>query len=319
VEGRLHGEYIRKSLDVRNWESAQKVVRDWEAGDISKAIPITEACEKFTADAEARGLGHAQLGKYKLLTKELKAYFPERMVGMISVDDVSAFRETWDLSAVSAGKKLERMRTFFRFCEEREWIGSNPGRMLKAPKVKQKPTLPFSAAEIEKIMWATEVYPDRPKGRRAQVKAFVLLLRHSGLRIGDAISLEAKRIQDGKLLLYTAKAGTPVWLPLPADVVTSLQTVVDGELFFWSGLGKLKSAVADWQRSLAKLLKLAGVKGHAHMFRDTLAVDLLAHGVTLENVAAVLGNTLRVAEKHYSPWVKSRQESLEREIKKTWA
>ena len=168
---------------------------------------------------------------------------------------------------------MERLRAFFRFCVESGRILDNPARLLKAPKVKQKPTLPFSPEEWEKVLWATEIYPDRPKGRRAQVKAFMLLLRHSGLRIGDAVSLEAKRIQDGKLLLYTAKAGTPVWLPLPEEVVSALQRIPDPDRYFWSGIGKLKSAVADWQRTLAKLFKLAGVKGHAHMLRDFFAVD----------------------------------------------
>ena len=316
--GTLHGKWMKKALSIRSWESAQKLVRDWEAGDELRTVPVKEACDKFLADAEARGLGPAQIGKYKLLVKELKARFPEWLVTNISVEDLREYRESWKLSAVSAGKKLERLRTFFKFCMESGWIRENPARVLKAPKVKQKPVMPFSSGDWEKILWATEVYPDRPKGRRAQVKAFVLLLRYSGLRIGVAIALEAKRIQDSKLLLYTAKAGTPVWLPLPEDVVSSLQRVANGDRFFWSGVGKLKSAVADWQRSLAKLFKLAGVKGHAHMFRHTLSVDLLSHGVSLENVAAIFGKTVRIVEKHYAPFVKSRRDSLEKAVKLTW-
>jgi hypothetical protein len=35
--------------------------------------------------------------------------------------------------------------------------------------------------------------------------------------------------------------------------------VVSERYFFWSGNGKLKSAVADWQRILAKVYKTAGV------------------------------------------------------------
>ena len=318
VQGSLHGEWMKKALSVRNWESAQRLVRDWEAGTKHRTIPIKEACDRFSQDAEARGIGPAQLGKYNLLTKELKDWFPERVVASVTVDDVRAYRESWDLSPVSAGKKLERLRAFLKFCMDSGWIQDNPARLLKAPKAKPKPTLPFSPEEWEKVLWATELYPDRPKGRRVQVKAFILLLRHSGLRIGDAVSLEAKRIRDGKLLLYTAKAGTPVWLPLPEEVLMSLQRTGATDRFFWSGTGKLKSAVADWQRSLARLFKLAGVKGHAHMLRDFFAVDLLNHGVSLENVAALLGNTVRIAEKHYAPWVKSRQLELEKAVKKTW-
>jgi hypothetical protein len=44
----------------------------------------------------------------------------------------------------------------------------------------------------------------------------------------------------------------------------------------------------------------------------------LQKGVPLENVAALLGNTIKVAEKHSAPWVKSQQESLTAEIEKAW-
>ena len=318
VEGRLHGKYIRKSLEVRNWEAAQKLVREWEAGAEVITVTVEKACDRLITDAEARHLGAAQLGKYRLLTRELKAFFPERLVEDISVDDLRAYRASWYLGPVTSGKKVERLRAFFKFCMESGWIENNPAKLLKLPKATPTPTLPFSESEWERIQWATEIYPDRPKGRRAQVKAFILLLRYSGLRIGDAVALETKRIQEGKLFLYTAKVGTPVWLPLPEEVVDALQRVAISDRFFWSGVGKLKSATTVWQRTVQKLFTVADVKGHAHMFRDTLAVDLLNRGVSLENVAAILGNTVRICEKHYAPFVKSRQLELERAVKLAW-
>jgi hypothetical protein len=33
VEGESHGAFVRQSLDLRNWEAAQKLVRDWEISD----------------------------------------------------------------------------------------------------------------------------------------------------------------------------------------------------------------------------------------------------------------------------------------------
>jgi integrase len=64
---------------------------------------------------------------------------------------------------------------------------------------------------------------------------------------------------------------------------------------------------------------IAGIpKGHSHQFRDTFSVSLLEAGVPLETVAILLGNTLKVAERHYSPWVKSRQVKLEESIEKAW-
>jgi len=49
----------------------------------------------------------------------------------------------------------------------------------------------------------------------------------------------------------------------------------------------------------------------AHRFRHTLAKELLERGILLEMVAAILGNTAKVCEKHYSHWVESRQLALE--------
>jgi hypothetical protein len=45
VEGSLHGAKVRKSLDLRNWDAAQKVVRDWEASG-NAAVGVEEAFQR---------------------------------------------------------------------------------------------------------------------------------------------------------------------------------------------------------------------------------------------------------------------------------
>jgi site-specific recombinase XerD len=97
-----------------------------------------------------------------------------------------------------------------------------------------------------------------------------------------------------------------------AETIAALKKVEGvSEFYFWSGNGLPKTCVADWQSSLTKLFKLAGIaNGHAHRFRHTLAVNLLAKGVSMENVAQILGNTLRIVEKHYSAFSQARQDAL---------
>jgi integrase/recombinase XerD len=94
----------------------------------------------------------------------------------------------------------------------------------------------------------------------------------------------------------------------------------DGQYFFWTGESNPKSCVGDWQRSLRRLFRLAGVPdGHAHRFRDTFAVELLLAGVPLERVSVMLGHqSVKVTEKHYTPWVRARQEQLEADVRRTW-
>ena len=63
-------------------------------------------------------------------------------------------------------------------------------------------------------------------------------------------------------------------------------------------------------------LQLAGVsEGHSHRLRDTFAVRMLDAGLSIENVSALLGHaSTKVTEKHYSPWVKTQQDALDREV-----
>jgi integrase/recombinase XerD len=48
-------------------------------------------------------------------------------------------------------------------------------------------------------------------------------------------------------------------------------------------------------------------------------VSLLEAGVSMENVSTLLGHqSIRVTEKHYSPWVKTRQEALDKAVEKAF-
>ena len=151
----------------------------------------------------------------------------------------------------------------------------------------------------------------------------MLVLRWSGLRIRDVVTLEWTRLQDGKLFLRTQKTGTHVNIPLPPVAITAWDALPKaGKHPFWSGNGLPKSAVADWQRTLRKVFSLADppiTDGHAHRFRDTFAVELLLSGVDLQDVSILLGHSsIKVTERHYSPWVKARQTRLEAEVARAW-
>ncbi len=59
--------------------------------------------------------------------------------------------------------------------------------------------------------------------------------------------------------------------------------------------------------------------GHAHRFRDAFDVQLLSKGVPIQTVSMLLGHaSIRATEKHYAPWVKSRQKALEEAVRASW-
>ena len=110
---------------------------------------------------------------------------------------------------------------------------------LKAPKTLNRPTMPFTHAEMLKVFAAFEKYGLRAGARNAQrLKALVLVLRYSGMRIGDAVKCGADRISGNKLFLYTQKTGVPVHCVLPDRVVRELEAAAPKSSeahFFWTG------------------------------------------------------------------------------------
>jgi integrase len=220
-------------------------------------------------------------------------------------------------------KKFERLRSFFLFCENNGWSG-NPCKGLKPPKVQQNPTLPFTQEEIGKILGGCEIFGTLGRYRAAnrnRVRAMVLLLRYSGLRIRDAVMLERRQIQNGRVFLRTAKTGTQVYLPLPDFVVAEMESLKQfPDRFFWNGSGKIESAVGVWERTMKRLFEIAGIEGgHCHRFRDSFSVALLEKGVSIETVAVLLGHSdIRVTQKHYAPFVQTRQALLEEAVRRTW-
>ncbi|HUJ29694.1 MAG TPA: tyrosine-type recombinase/integrase [Candidatus Acidoferrum sp.] len=334
VDGFVGGKEVRKSIDITDWGKAQDKVRQWESQEseptpVLEPITIQVASERFLMNAATQKLNESTIYKYRLLFKQIGDFSQKRglryvkELDLVTLDD---FRAGWKDGARSSAKKLERLRAFFRFAQEREWITKNPAAGLRAPKVTLCPTMPYTGEEMLRILAAIDKYrdafPARGRENALRLRGLVLLLRYSGMRIGDAVSLSADRIEGDRLFLYTQKTGVAVNTVLPNFVVKTLEAIpkVKDRHFFWNGMGKLETIVGSWRRRLAKLFELAGVsKGHAHRFRDTFAVELLLSGVLIERVSVLLGHqSVRITEKHYSPWVRARQEQLEADLRRSW-
>jgi integrase/recombinase XerD len=334
VDGFLAGVEIRQSLKMLDWQRANRHVQEWESTAMRPAEaapkPLVEAWTEFLADLDARKLADSTARKYRLLRRQMEGFAAARGLRFLPEFDLAAageFRGTWKDGARSSAKKLERLRAFFRFAQRRKWVAENPATDLRAPKVTLCPTLPFTQEEMIKILAGTDKYlaemPEHGKENGRRIRGLVLLLRYSGMRISDAVNLRSSQLDGNRLFLYTQKTGVPVNALLPDFVVKALEATarVNQECFFWRGVGKLDSAVRSWQTRLRRLFEMAEISGgHPHRFRDTFAVELLLTGVPVERVSVLLGHqSVRITERHYSPWVRSRQEQLEADLSNAWS
>ena len=304
-------------------------------------VTVAQAVEAYLADAVSRSVETSTLKKLETIFRKQFLVWT-RVEGIeyldeLELDTLLNFRNTWEDGPLAKQKKQSRVIGFFWACVRRRYLTENPAIGLGKIKVVQIPTDYFPPDEFERIIAATYIRRgDRGggdvKANQTRLRTMTLLMRWSGLRIRDAVTLERHRLNGDSLLLYQAKTGTPVYVPLPPHVVEALESIPPGpkpnpRYFFWSGNGEPKSAVADWQRSYRRLFKSADIRTadgerkrcHPHMFRDTFAVEMLLAGVPIDQVSLLLGHaSVKITEKSYAPFVKARQLQLQESVRNAW-
>jgi integrase/recombinase XerD len=162
--------------------------------------------------------------------------------------------------------------------------------------------------------------------QKQRLKALMLTMRWTGLRISDAVALEKSAIKNGVLYVKTKKSKTPVQFPLPDELLNTLAklTNYDNGYYFWDGNSDIKYARLNYGHAVSDTFELAGVKEEnvhsvSHRFRNTFAVHLLSKGVPLETVSLMLGHqNISTTENYYADFASGYMDRAENMIRKVW-
>jgi integrase len=341
------GGYHRKTLRTSNWTTAEEQKRKIETGEEDRPrVEISAALDSWkaallNAKRKARTVKQVHGAMAKSLADWCKANGYVRL-DRITLEVLDKFVGTWEYASTTHRSRIDLMRSFFRFCAARKWITENPASGLIKPEEDLEPTLPFTAEEETKIFAAAEHFHERQNFgglwtvNHETARALLLVMRWTGLRASDAVIFEPRAVEsvtlDGRAVsvyrTYQTKTGEYVMCPIPPDVVAVIQAaprLSETAAFIppeSTGLNRDARSVSNgfYSSYLCPLSTLAGVTGiRAHRFRDTFAVRLLEAGKPLEIVSMLLGHkSIKTTEKHYAPWVRSRQDTLTREVMKMW-
>lgn len=109
-------------------------------------------------------------------------------------------------------------------------------------------------------------------------------------------------------------------MPLPPHVIDSLPEPRGGYYFLLAESTRKESMYERWREKFMEMFAAAKIEnGHFHRFRDTASVRWLLAGVPIDQVSILLAHSdTKVTLKHYAPWIKSRQENLEKLVMSTW-
>jgi integrase len=313
-----------RSLATRNWGLAASMLLEMEAGvkKEAPAVTVEQAIESFKDFKSKVGVDRKR--KIKLLTGRLKTFIERRGIFNIpdvKLPDLSAFVASWTDADTTQDTNQQIVKNFFSYCEDSDYIKKNPAKRLDPIKIGRPKTDPFTHEEQIAIFKALSDFPDEygHKGEpiAAQTKAFVYVLRYTGMAIGDVAKLAKSHVHGLRIRTNRKKTGEDVFAKVPQFVIDALNEAPhdSNQYYFWSGEGLIHTRTSKWGDRLRKLFKLAKVE-HAtpYMFRHTMARDFLESGGSMAELAELLGNSVRVCEKYYSKWDKRRQDRLEKNI-----
>ena len=281
---------------------------------------LQQATSEYLMELRGRAIGDSSIKKYEHLFEGLRRTCPANL-REINAGHLRAYRATWAAKPSTAAKRLGRLRSFFRFSAENGWIAANPAISMRPPRFKATQKLPYTPDEVQGMVGAAETLPlgDAAQFTNHQLVLFIQFLLHSGLRIGDAVGLDPRRVAHGRVHLYTAKTGQPVYIPLPDWLVQALpDACINGRLF--GGHSKGLALNQAWRIRLARAAVVGGVQNASpHRFRHTFAVRLLSKGVPVEDVSILLGHSsVNTTQQYYSAWIPERAAALEARVRRIW-
>lgn len=319
-DGELSGRRLRTSLKTRDWQRAIRKAAALE-NPAAPCKPIAEATAAF--EESYRDRAPASQAKMAVTMRELRVYCEHAGLTDLSelaLPHLDAFRATRKLGPLASLRELGRLRYFFRFCQKRKWIQDNPAAESEAPRnIRPPEVMPYTPEDIARMLAAAERI-GKTTYERQRARTLLLLLRYTGLRITDAITLERDRIHGGRILLHTQKTGGTVFLAVPSELQKALDSLPaprgaagESRYYFWNGVTSTRALKGIAERTLAAVFRLAKVPGaHAHRFRHSLATEILARGGSEQDAADILGISAAIVRKHYAKWSQARQQRIDR-------
>ncbi|MCH9609402.1 MAG: Tyrosine recombinase XerC [Chlamydiales bacterium] len=218
---------------------------------------------------------------------------------------IRAFLAELNVNKRTIVRRLSSLRSFFKFCQNEEWISHNPLEQIESPKLDKR--LP-SSLSFEQIKHLFD-QPDTKTYLGCRDRCIMELFYSSGLRVSELVQLNRTDFdQRGLLLRLKGKGKKERIVPITKNAAEWISTYLDHAERHKNHAGHL--AEADPQaiflnrngtrlsprsvdRKFDKYLTASGLAGKVtpHTIRHTIATHWLENGMDLKTIQLLLGHS----------------------------
>ena len=256
--------------------------------------PVKNLLPKFIESLKEKGRSPATILAYRSDLDQLVDFLIKRskvLPEQIRPDDLDSFRDTLladKYTPKSVSRKLNAVKTFFRWMLTQNFITSDPSATVAHPKIQN--SLPKFLNQLEYRALRDVIRSD------IRVSAIVELILQTGLRISEVAAIKTADVKDTELKVeaYATQAERTIPLNKPAkdalDLYLKLRPKIDSPYVFISKNGKAL-AVRNIRASIARYMQRAELPTYSvNDLRTTFMVENIKSGVDLVLLSQVSGH-----------------------------
>jgi len=249
---------------------------------------------KFVESLKTKGRSPATVLAYRSDLEQLVEFLIKKekvTPDQVRPDDLDSFRDTLlndKYTPKSVSRKLNAVKTFFRWMIDQNLITSDPSSSVAHPKIDN--VLPKFMSQLEYRALRDVTRSD------TRIAAIVELILQTGLRISEVANLKTANLKGNEMLVeaYATQPQRTIPLNRPGkDVIDSyiaIRPKVDSAYVFISKNGK-PLAVRNIRASIARYMQKADLPNYSvNDLRTTFMVENLKNGVDIVLLSQVSGH-----------------------------
>ncbi|HCR35885.1 hypothetical protein A2130_04800 [Candidatus Woesebacteria bacterium GWC2_33_12] len=255
---------------------------------------IKSLLPEFIKSLEKLGRSPATILAYKSDLEQLVEFLTKKNIATpdkIKSEDLDSFRDTLlsqKYTPKSVSRKLNAVKTFFRWMVEENYLTTDLSKNVSHPKVEATQPRFLTPLEYRALRDATR--------SDLRISAMVELILQTGLRISEVANIKSSDITDSTLKVegYATQPERTIPLNKPAkdaiDRYLTERPTIFSEYMFISKTGK-PLAVRNIRASIDRFIQKAELpKYSVNDLRTTFIVENVKNGVDLMLISQVSGH-----------------------------
>ena len=255
---------------------------------------IKNLLPKFINSLEEKGRSPSTILAYRADLEQLVVYTKSKNIvypEQVTQEIIEAFRDTLlaeNYTPKTVSRKLNAVKTFFRFLMEENYVDKDPSQNVAHPKIQA--SVPKYLSPLEYRALRDVVRDD------ARIAAIIELILQTGLRISEVANLKLDNIKKDELSIEAHATQPKRSIPLNRPAKEAVERYLkerpktDSPYLFVSKNGK-PLAVRNIRAAIDRYMQKAEIPDYSvNDLRTTFIVQNLTAGVDLVLLSQVVGH-----------------------------